>query len=320
MSETAAVTREALSRLPPLSRGLLLVFTSLTAGCEKPPDQPSTPVSERISIAVTSYPLLAMAKQIAGDSADIELVVSNGTSPDWKPQPGAIRKMQQSRRILISGGDYEPWLQRVTLPRSRLIDTARGYYDQLIRVPDAVMHQHGPEGGHSHPGIIWATWLDPRLVISQLDQTRDVLLEILPDSEASIRKASDGLAQEFRRLDVHLEEIAAMTADVGITVLGDAPVYQYLVERLGWHLNYVHVPAQSPLSEKDRGSLQKAIAEYQPTLVFVRSTLADELERMHSDSEAPFVLIDLCQIADDDQTLVQRMAQNLDVIQRSIPH
>ena len=320
MSETAAVKIKSLNRLYALSHGLLLIFASLNPGCAKPSDQPLRPVSEPVTIAVTSYPLLAIAKQIAGDSAHIELFISNEMSPNWTPQADVIRKMQQSSRILISGGDYEPWLQRVTLPRSRLVDTAQGYYDQLIRIPDAVMHQHGPEGGHTHPGVVWATWLDPRLVMSQLDQTRDVLLDILPDSAASIRKASDGLTQKFRRLDTRLEQFAAATANVRITVLGDAPVYQYLTQRLGWALNYVHLSSQSPLPDKDREALQKAIAEQQPTFVFVRHTLANELEQMHKETEAVFVLIDLCQVPDDKHTLVQRMDRNLDAIQRGLSH
>ena len=288
-------------------------------GCTSSSDKQASETSERIMFAVTSYPLLVMAEQLAGEAADVELVTNGSTtSPDGRPDSDSIRTMQRATRILISGGDYEPWLQRVTLPRSRLIDTAQGYYDQFVRIPDAVIHQHGPEGGHSHPGVVWATWLDPQLVTSQLDQTRDVLLDVLPDSEAAIRQAADRLADEFRRLDERVEEIMAETSEVGITVLGDAPVYQYLTQRLGWELNYVHLPVRGPLSDEDRRTLEKAMAERQPTLVFVRSTLADELADLRGNSEVPFAVIDLCETDDDARTLVQRMAQNLDVIHRSV--
>ncbi|MCH2200323.1 MAG: metal ABC transporter substrate-binding protein [Fuerstiella sp.] len=294
-------------------------MTSLLLGCDQAVELHESSISRRVTIAVTSYPLLAMAEEMAGDAADVELVVSSGTtSPDWKPNSSAVQKMQQATRILISGGDYEPWLQRVTVPRSRLIDTSQGFYDQFVRIPDAVIHQHGPDGNHSHPGVVWATWLDPQLATSQLNQTRDVLLSVLPDSEANIHKVADRLAEDFRRLDDRLKEMAIVTSDGAVTVLGDAPVYQYLTKRLGWELKYIHLPSVGPLTDEDRASIQTAIAEYEPTVVFLRSTLETLQDDLSRQSLVPIVPIDLCEHADDQQTLVRRMSQNLTAIDGAV--
>lgn len=301
-------------------RQLWLVITVAgIAGCGSTSDHPMDETPARITIAVSSYPLLVMTERMGGDAVDVEWVIrGETTSPYWNPTSDAVHRMQQATRILISGGDYEPWLQRVTLPRSRLTDTTRGYSDQLVRIPDAVIHQHGPDGGHSHPGVVWATWLDPLLAASQMEQTRDVLLEILPDYESRIRGETDRLAEDFRRLDTRLETIAAAHVDNEITVLGDAPVYQYLTQRLGWELKYLHLPPRGPLSAEDRQILTKRMGEYQPAVVFVRSTLAVELDELRGDSNVPFVFIDLCDFEDEERTLVQRMNRNLDQIQRSM--
>ncbi|MCH2209831.1 MAG: metal ABC transporter substrate-binding protein [Fuerstiella sp.] len=298
---------------------LLFVITWLFLGCDQTVEHQEDTVSRRVKIAVTSYPLLAMAEEMAGDAADVELVVSRSTtSPDWKPDSDAVRRMQQATRILISGADYEPWLQRVTVPRSRLIDTSQGFYDQFVRIPDAVIHQHGPDGDHSHPGVVWATWLDPQLATSQLYQTSDVLLSVLPDSQANIRKVADRLAEDFRRLDDRLEELATVTSDTAVTVVGDAPVYQYLTKRLGWNLKYIHLPSTGLLSDEDHASIQTAIAEYEPTVVFLRSTLATLRDDLNGQSLVPVVLVDLCEHADGQQTLIQRMNQNLTAIIRAV--
>lgn len=297
--------------------GLLLC---LFCGCDTESGPATDSPSEPVTIAVTSYPLLAMAEEMAGSAADVELIVDGeSSSPDWKPTPDAIRKMQQATRILISGGDYEPWLQRVTVPRSRLVDTAEGYYSEFIRIPDAVIHQHGPDGSHSHPGVVWATWLDPRLAVSQLERTRDVLVKVLPDSSAEIRQAADGLSAELGRVELRLEEIATSTADQKITVLGDAPVYQYLVQRLGWDLHYVHLPGQGPLTEHDRQSMADAIQEHQPQVVFVRTTLSDELALLKGDGDISFVPIDLCEFVNADRSLAERLMGNLDRIEALLP-
>jgi len=298
---------------------ILAVLIGVGAGCDSKSSAPPPADPEPVSIAVTSYPLLVMTEEMAGDAAEVNLVVSGEhTSPDWKPTSEAIRTMQDSTRILISGGDYEPWLQRVTLPRSRLVDTARGYYGKFVRIPDAVIHQHGPDGSHSHPGVVWATWLDPQLAMSQLDQTRDVLLEVLPDATATIRSAADALSQQFSDLDKRLKEIAAATTVDDITVLGDAPVYQYLAARLGWELHYVHLPVHGPLSQDNRKSVHDAIEQHQPTVIFARSTLADEVNDLAGDREIPIAPIDLCETADADQSLLQRLSGNLDAISRTL--
>jgi len=294
---------------------LLLTLELYLCGCHSSSEKPTVAAPERVTIAVTSYPLLVMAETMAGSVADVELVITgDSTSPDWKPTSDAVQTMQKATRILISGGDYEPWLQRVTLPRSRLIDTAEGYYEQFVRIPDAVIHQHGPDGGHSHPGVVWATWLDPRLAMSQLERTRDVLLELLPESEGTIRSQADSLMNEIRQLDIRLDELALASAEANTVVLGDAPVYQYLTRRLNWRLDYVHLPKHGPLSDDDHLALQQAIRTHQPSAVFVRSTLAAELEGLQSDTEIPFVIIDLCEVVDDRQLLMQRLSGNLDAV------
>lgn len=289
-------------------------------GCqtESPSSEQAAP--QRVTIAVTSYPLLAMTQRMAESAADVELVVQGpSTSPQWKPTAEAVQSMQSATRILISGGDHEPWLQRVTVPRSRLIDTADGYYSEFIRIPDATVHQHGPDGSHSHPGVVWATWLDPQLALSQMERTRDVLLQLLPDAAGDIRQAADGMAEEFRQLDERLNQLAASSSDAKIMVLGDAPVYQYLTQRLGWDLKYIHLPSHGPLTEDERASLTNAIAEHQPDVVWVQTTHAEERDSLKENHDVRFVLIDLCEKQAKGRSLIERMMQNLDRIQAALP-
>ena len=81
---------------------------------------------------------MQMTQAIVGDAGDVVLVVPNETSsPNWSPTVDDAKTMQQARLILVSGAGYEPWKDRVSLPGSRTRDTAAGYYDQLIRIPDA---------------------------------------------------------------------------------------------------------------------------------------------------------------------------------------
>jgi len=290
------------------------------AGCQPSTDfaAPDTTPQQPV-VAVTSYPLMEFAQQIAGVTADVKFFIEGPQhSPEWKPTSSVIQTMQQADHILINGGDYEPWLQRVTLPRSRLTDTARGYYDQFVRIPDAVIHQHGPDGGHSHPGVVWATWLDPELAMSQAEQTRDVLLTLLPGATAEIRRSADALMSELRQLNDRVGELADKSPDTPLRVVGDAPVYQYLARRLNWDLKYVHWPRSEPLTEADQLAMEQLIKEFKPSLVLIRSTQQSDYSDVVANDGPQTVLIDMCEEPAKNQTLMQRLQQNLDRIETAI--
>ena len=266
----------------------------------------SSSAPEPTVIAVTSYPLLVMAQELAGEHAEVQLVTEDDVaSPDWKPTNSGIHQMQGATKILISGGDFEPWLQRVTIPKSRLVDTADGYYDQFIRISDALLHQHGPEGAHSHPGVVWTTWLDPQLAQSQLDRVREVLVQMLPHAASDIHRVADKRSEQLEQLEQRLEQLKQRYSDVRIT--GDAPVYQYLTRRLGWKLDYAHWPTHGSVPDEQKAELQQLISEDRPQLLLIQSDHMDDL----GDVGVPVCSVDLCIHAAGDADFWQRLEENL---------
>ena len=297
---------------------LMILLAAALSGCGSEQQDSVKSSAQKPSIVVTSWPLFAMADRLAGDAADVELVVPPATiSPNWKPSGKSIRQMQAASRILVSGSGFEPWMRRITLPESRVVDTGAGYRDAVIRVPDAVIHQHGPGGRHSHAGDIWATWLDPELAIAQLDQVETTLAELLPDVSDTIHRSAESLDGSLRAADARLQAIARSTADAGIVVVGDAPVYQYLTRRLDWQLEYIHLPPRGPLSEEQQLELQEAIGEQASPLVFIRRTRWDVVAEVRNHVDARFVKIDLC-LTESDESLAGRLNRNLENIEEAI--
>ena len=119
----------------------MLMF--VVAGCESPTSPkavlPKSAAADQI--LVSSQPLLEMAQAVAAETFPVAKIVSDSVSSRyWKPTREEARTLQKARLILINGAGYEPWTARLSLPDSRLIDTAAGYYDQLVRIPDAVTY------------------------------------------------------------------------------------------------------------------------------------------------------------------------------------
>ncbi|MEJ7590327.1 MAG: metal ABC transporter substrate-binding protein [Planctomycetaceae bacterium] len=301
---------------------LAIVYAlSAVIGCaqsDQPPSQTHKSENHLPRIVVTSQPLLQMTHAIVGEAADVVLVVPDDiSSRDWSPAADDAGIMQQARLILISGAGYEPWKDRVSLPGSRLRDTAAGYYDQLIRIPDAVTHQHGPDGPHSHPGTVWSTWLDPELCAAQLHQVSIHCSRLIPEQKTSIEAAEARLSAELNSLNAMIDSIKAATGDPGLVVYSDTPHYQYLTRRLDWTLRYLHWNSDT-LSDANRKELFDAFgtelktSQHSRRIFLLDSRHSADTEDFVRKSGGTVVRIDLCETTTPESaSFLDRLKQNL---------
>lgn len=302
---------------------LVPLLVGLVSGCGdlKVPQAEIPTAQSRTQIVVTSQALFEITKTLVGQNADAVLIVPTGTSsPDWSPKADDARTMQQAGLVLISGAGYEPWKDRVSLPQSRVRDTAAGYYDQLIRLPDAVTHQHGPDGSHSHPGTVWATWLDPDLCAAQVHQVSLHCVRLMPDQKQEIETAEAKLSAELNRLNAIILSIKAASEDKELVVYSDAPNYSYLTRRFGWKLRYLHWRSFETLTDADQSELLdhfKSKADTSTSGNELRLFLLDSrhsiaTEKFINDAGGTVIRIDLCETPDSGPaTLPDRLKQNL---------
>ena len=304
---------------------LILICGMTVSGCQQASNPAEAPMAATVheSVVVTSQPLLEMAQTIVRPQFELIRIVPHGTSSlDWNPTAQDVRALQKARVILINGAGYEPWRDRVSLPASRLKDTASGYYDQFIRIPDAVKHQHGPDGLHSHPGTVWATWLDPNLAMAQLSQVTASLVRLAPDEKATIELESAKLRAQFEGLNSLVDELAAVPGIAECAIVSDGPYYQYLTNRLGCRLTYLHWPLSGDLSEKDLQELTTTLSDLPavPSRIFLHGNrnLGGAKEQLIA-AGFRIVSIDLCEQSDEQsKPFVERMRMNLDRLKAAL--
>lgn len=303
---------------------LLLVALILAAGCDrsKQPSAKSSSNTDELLVLTTSQPLFEMASRIAGQEVKVvSAVPRNLSSRNWKPATDDIRQLQSAGLVLINGAGYEPWKNRISLPESRIVDTAAGYYDQLILVPDFVVHQHGPEGRHSHVGTVWATWLDAELALSQLRQVSTALQKLSAQHSSQFSQRTVLLIQELEALDAEIDALAAEIPEEGFTVLGDGPYYHYLTRRLNWQLEFLHWPdpalqvngneAWEP-SEADQQELREVAQRSSPRLFLMAAGRSSAAVKFAESIGLRIVSIDLCErMSDTEESFVARLRMNL---------
>jgi len=211
---------------------------------------PSSPYAPTpLVVYTTNYPLAYFAERIGGEQVEVSFPAPADVDPAyWAPDPEVIADYQQADLILLNGAGYEKWLERASLPASKIVDTSVGVETSYVPLNEGVVHTHGPEGEHSHKGWAFTTWLDPMIAIAQAQAIRDALSELRPEAAADFRVAFEGLQADLLVLDAQLVEVGADFGDR--PVLFSHPVYQYLDEHLGLNGESVHwEPGEMPTEE-----------------------------------------------------------------------
>lgn len=185
---------------------------------------------ESLTVYTTNYPLMYFTQRILGEGGDVRFPEIDGDPAFWTPSDAQLVALQQADRIVLNGAGYEPWLERVSLSVSQLVDTSEGFKKQLIYVDDAVTHSHGPDGSHSHGTTAFTTWLDLELAVAQAAAI-DAALDVEPSGFQSLKT-------DLLDLDARLEK--AFSRLKGVSIVGSHPVYQYLAEAYGLDMTSVH--------------------------------------------------------------------------------
>jgi zinc transport system substrate-binding protein len=292
----------------------LLVVISF--GCGSSQEKAASPIKKPsdLRIVVTSQPLFELTQAIVSDHAKIERVFPNGRTPRlWRPLRRDGQALQAASLILFSGAGYEPWKVRLSLPVSRITDTSAGYVDLLITVPDAVTHRHGPEGEHSHAGLIWATWLDPDLLAAQVTSCRSALSRLLPDKDADFSTAAAKLNARIVEITKRLDDLKTRVPSTEFRLFSDGPQALYLTRRLGCQLTYLYWDEDPELADHERQELTKAISDYTNARIFLMTGPVSAAQEgfVRKLGLLP-VRIDLCETAENELSVLDRLEANLD--------
>jgi zinc transport system substrate-binding protein len=226
-----------------------------------PSDKSSSVDAHAPDVIVTSEFLRVTGDRLLqGKLKLLKIVPETMVSPNWRPRRAEIETLRAAKVIVMNGAGFEPWQDRVSLPGSRVVDSSDGYKDQLIRIPDAVTHQHGPDGPHSHAGYVWATWLDPALAAAQLTEFEKAVAKVAPELRLQMGRETAALKAQLESINQELEILKSSVANSDLLFVADSPAVMYLTRRLGVDLKYLHWQDQERPTDADHEELRSLSA------------------------------------------------------------
>lgn len=204
---------------------------------------------DRPRIVVVNYALQSLAQRLAGDSAEVLFPVPDGVDPSfWRPSIADISLIQSADLILLNGAGFATWVDRVSLPRSKLVNTSAAIADQFI-VTESITHSHGDGGEHSHEGLASYTWLDPSLAVQQAEAIAAAMtrLKVAPAQDVEARLVT--LRADLEALDAANQVELTKLQDTAI--IATHPRYQYFTRRYGLSIASLEWDARSdPTNEQ----------------------------------------------------------------------
>lgn len=202
--------------------------------------------SATLKVIATLFPQYDFARQIAGDRAEVRMLLPPGAeSHSYEPTPSDMKDIARSDLFLYTGHSMEPWAKRLADSAAiggdvAIVDVSRGIELRKGDVfPDhdaeADDHDHDREhehdGSHSHefdPHI----WLDPVLAAAMADNIAAAMAEKDPDGAETYRRNAEALRAELEAMDREFREIVA-EAPRRRLVFGERFAFAYFFRRYG---------------------------------------------------------------------------------------
>ena len=291
----------------------------------------------RIKIMATLFPQYDFARNIAGDRADVTLLLPPGTEAHtFEPRPSDIAAISRCDLFLYTGDEMEPWAATLldTDEAPNAVDLSEGIDMTASEEVDILEHAHesgeheseheSEHAGHHHvvdPHI----WTSPANAIIMVREITDALAALDPGGESVYRANADAYIAELNALDEELFDIVANGKRTEI-VFGGRFAFHYFAERYGLTCLAAY-DSCSEESEPSAGAVAALIDEIRdeglPVIYYEEMTNPRVADTVADETGAEPLLLHSCHNLSRDETergetYLSLMHQNAENLRRGL--
>ena len=278
----------------------LVLFPTATAG-----------ESDKLAIYVVNYPLKYFAERIAGEHARVVFPAPADVDPAyWMPDAKTISEYQQADLILLNGANYAKWVNKVSLPRFRMVNTSAAFKDRYIEAAEILTHSHGTAGEHAHEALAFTTWIDFSLAAEQAKAIAQALSRKKPALEDIFQRNYQDLEKALLKLDRDMKTLVSKDPSKPFVV--SHPVYDYLSRGYGLNIKSVHLEPDEVVADRQLMELQNILKNH-PTkwMIWEGEPIKESVARLKAIGMQS-VVFDPCGNTPDQENFIIMMQQNLE--------
>ncbi len=206
--------------------------------------------SDKISVVTTIFPQYDFVRQIAGDRAEIRMLLKPGEeSHSYEPTPQDIIAIQESDVFIYTGGENDVWVEdilssmpesdRLTLRLMECVDTVEEeHVEGMKESPGHTHHEEDGEGeeetgdAHSVHEIDEHVWTSPVNASLIVEQIKGLLIEADPAGRTVYEENNKAYQEKLSELDGQFREVTE-NAKSNLLIFGDRFPFRYLADEYG---------------------------------------------------------------------------------------
>jgi zinc transport system substrate-binding protein len=250
-----------------VSVALLIMALGIT-GCSPNTAAKNSDNPEKISIVTTIFPVYDFARAIAGDQAELTLLVKPAAEVhSYDPSPADIIKIQEADVFIYIGGENDAWVSTIlesmdTSNKSiiRLMDAVKPVAEETV---EGMEVEAEPVAAESTPTESQAAepdaeydehiWTAPKNAILMVNEIAAALAQVDAQNAATYTNNAADYTAQIQTVDDEIAGIVAASPNK-LLVFGDRFPFRYFVDEFG--LEYkAAFPGCSTDTEASAGTL-----------------------------------------------------------------
>lgn len=281
--------------------------------------------SGKMKIISTVFPPYDLAKQIAGDNADISILLPPGSeSHTYEPTAKEILEIQNCDIFLYIGGENEQWAEKIissnksdSVKTVKLIDCVK-----TLEASDLHEEEHHEEHSHEADEHIWTSPKNEQLMLTAV---YDAICEADPENKAVYTKNKDSYNEQLSELDKAYKE-AIDNAKNKTIIIADKFPFRYLAEEYGLDC-YAAFSSCSDESEPSAAAMTSLISKIKeqniPVVYYLEFSSTKVADTLCSETGASSLMLHSCHnVSKEDLekgiSYVDLMKQNLENLKTAL--
>lgn len=281
--------------------------------------------SQKLKIISTVFPPYDLARQIAGDNADISILLPPGSeSHTYEPTAKEIIEIQNCDIFLYIGGENEQWAEKIiSSNKSDSVKTVK-LIDCVKTLEEAELHEEEHEEEHSHE-TDEHIWTSPKNEQLMLTAVYDAICEADPENKAVYTKNKDSYNRQLSELDKAYKEAVGNAKNKTI-IMADKFPFRYLAEEYGLDF-YAAFSSCSDESEPSAAAMTSLISKIKelkiPVVYYLEFSSTKVADTLCSETGASSLMLHSChnvskEDLDKGVTYVELMKQNLENLKTAL--
>ncbi|MEA5622250.1 metal ABC transporter substrate-binding protein [Nostoc sp. UHCC 0251] len=215
--------------------------------------------SEKTKVVTTFLPIYLFTKAVAGNVADVEILVPPGTEVhEYQATPQNVKAIATANVLVKNGLGLEEFLENTVknAQNNKLteIDASQGIKPLNEISPVVKTAQDEKDHDHAHAQGNPHVWLDPVLAKQQVTNIRDGLIAADPANKATYEANTAAYIKELENLNSEFQQTLQKTPNCTFITFHDA--FPYLAQR--YNLKQVAV-VQIPEDQLSPTDVQNAV-------------------------------------------------------------